>query len=511
LSNFLENQPTIFLSNKAKEKILKARSVVDEVAKGETPVYGINTGFGKLATKIVAPQELNKLQKNLIRSHSVGTGRELSKEEIRVALLLLINSLSKGYSGIRLKTLEKLIQLINSQFTPVIYEYGSLGASGDLVPLAHIVLTLFDENPVRDNNGELHDSLSIVNSDLIIDKLEAKEGLALINGTHFTTALTAVNLIKFIQLVTQSYLSFCLAVDALQASTSPFQKEIHSIRPHPGQIWTGNLINEILSNSDIAQTHVDPLKDPRVQDPYSFRCFPQVMGGIIHTLTHSTEVINIELNCVTDNPIITPNKEILSGGNFHAEPVALIADYLGIAVAKLMDIMEKQGEKLLNPATNYNIPAFLTPNPGLNSGFMIGHYTMASLLNRVRLLSHPSSVDNVSVSANQEDHVSMGMNAALKFKESTQLFKDFLALHFMITAQGLTLRKELTKKASSPINERILTTIREIVPFLTEDRPLYSDLKKMKNLINSQVLYKNHGCLLLDQLKTWLLTGKKAI
>lgn len=505
VQQFLQHNLVVSLSPQVLDHVRASRSVVEQAGQGQVPVYGVNTGFGKLATQKVGPEELGQLQTNLIRSHAIGVGPPLPPPVVRTALLLLINSLAKGRSGVRPALLESLVTFLNSGICPVVPQYGSLGASGDLAPLAHLVLSLLDENPVLTTDGTEHPHLSSLSPELVLNGLAAKEGLALINGTHFTTAVTTVAWLRAVNLVQHSFLCSSLAVDALLGSLVPFREEIHLARPQEGQQWAGKVMRSLLEGSAMARAYADPQTDPRVQDPYSFRCFPQVVGGVTQVLLHTRDILEAEFQCVTDNPVVTAGGDVLSGGNFHAEPVSLVADYMAIAVAKLTAILEKQVEKLLNPAHNFELPAFLTPRPGLNSGFMIAHYTQAALLNRILLLTKPAGVDSIPTSANQEDYVSMGMNAGLKLAEQLDLLEDFMALQFMQVSQALTLRKEAIMLTSSTTNEAVLERIRSVIPRLDQDRPMAPDQRIMKDLLVGGELLSVADCPTLEQWGRWLL------
>ncbi|WP_338350053.1 histidine ammonia-lyase [Nonlabens tegetincola] len=457
------------LSEDAKQRILKGRKYLDEKYGAiEAPTaYGINTGFGSLCDTRIELQDIEKLQKNLIISHACGAGKPVPKEIIRIMLFCKIQSLSYGHSGVSIEVVERLIFFFNNDLLPVIYEQGSLGASGDLAPLAHMALPLLGLGEIYIDN-EVRDASALKN-DYGVEplNLKSKEGLALINGTQFMLAYAIYGLLKAEQLWNWSHITASLSIDGFNCSLSPFLPQSHLIRPHAGQLESAQLLLDLLDGSEIAQDAKD-----NVQDPYSFRCVPQVHGASKDTLNFVTKTIVTELNSVTDNPNVFPDSdEVISAGNFHGQPLALALDYMAIALSEIANISERRTFQLMSGKRG--LSSFLVHNPGLNSGMMIMQYTAASIVSKNKSLANPSSTDSIVSSNGQEDHVSMGANAAVKLYELLDNCQTVLGIELIAGAESLSFRK----KQTSPFLKRIVNSLRDYVSQLDEDRIMYSDIK----------------------------------
>lgn len=465
----IEEQKILELSDEAILTIKKAKKYLDKkIADNSQPIYGINTGFGSLYNVKIDSNNLTKLQENIVMSHACGTGNLVPKQIVKLMLLLKIQSLSYGYSGVQLKTVQRLIDFYNLNIIPVIYELGSLGASGDLAPLAHLALPLIGEGEVYYQN-EICSSKTILNQlNITPIKLQAKEGLALLNGTQFMSAYGIYALIKSHKLSYLSDLISCISIDAFNCNMSPYDPLVHYVRPHRGQIKTAERVLELLEGSEIANS-----KNKSIQDPYSFRCIPQVHGASKDTLAFVTKTFKTEINSVTDNPnIFVDDNKIISGGNFHGQPLAMALDYLGIALAELGSISERRTYQLI--AGLRDLPPFLVKKPGINSGFMIPQYTAASIVSQNKQLATPSSIDSIVSSNGQEDHVSMGANAATKCFQIVTNLERILAIELMNASQALSFRKPL--KSSKSI-ENFIHNYRKIVPLVEEDRILAKDIE----------------------------------
>lgn len=469
----------IGLSDKAKKKVVIGRERLEEKASKET-IYGVNTGFGALAQKIIPEGKINQLQHNLIKSHACGVGRPLEKEVVKGVILLLINSLSKGYSGIRLETLETLVEMFNKEVLPVIPEKGSLGASGDLVPLAHLGLVLIGEGEAIYKDKLLKGSVALKQAGIKPIKLGSKEGLALINGTHTMTSLAAFTVVDGENLAKTADIAGAMTLEALKSSRDIFNSKIQKVRPYQGQIESAENLKKITGRSALL-CKKNCLK---VQDPYSLRCIPQVHGASRETIKHVREIIEKEMNSVTDNPLIFED-EILSGGNFHGQPVALVSDYLSIAIAELAEISERRMEQLLNFHLS-GLPSFLTQNEGLNSGLMIAQYTAAALVSENKALAHPASVDSIPVSASQEDHVSMGTTAARRTRQVLVHSEKVLGIELLCGAQALEFRKKKPGIGTS----RVYKFIRKYISPLKKDRALYKDIDKIYKLVHNEKIIR---------------------
>jgi len=469
IRQILKKNEKLLLSEEVKTQIKNCRTYLDKkLARTNELFYGINTGFGSLCNIAISTDEKKELQVNLVRSHACGTGDEVPQEIVRLMLLLKIKSLSHGYSGVRLKLVEMLLRFYNEGILPVIFQQGSLGASGDLAPLAHLSLALIGEGEVnyKGKRQNTVDVLATLNIKPLV--LEAKEGLALLNGTQFSTAYATWELLKSEDFFEIANFNAAVSIDGFDCSLSPFDERLHKIRPHQGQVDTAKAIRTLLADSEIAQ------KDKNnVQDPYAFRCVPQVHGASWEAIRHARSVVETEINAVTDNPNIFPDDDIiLSGGNFHAQPIALILDYLAIALAELGSISERRVYQLLSGQRK--LPPFLTANAGLNSGLMIAQYTAASIVSQNKQLCTPASVDSIVSCNGQEDHVSMAANAATKLYRIVENVERLLAIEFMAAMQALEFRRPLK---SSPKVEKIATEYRQVVPKLEKDRIISHDIQ----------------------------------
>ena len=467
----------VVLSEEAKEKVVKGRQVVDRIVEENRVVYGVTTGFGQFADVVIPKEDVEQLQYNLIRSHAAGVGDYLSEEIARMLMVLRANVLAKGRSGISLEALELLIEMINREVYPLIPEKGSVGASGDLAPLAHLALVLIGEGKARikDFEGSGKEVLEIVGLKPI--RLKAKEGLALINGTQVMTAIGALALYKAKNLIKHADLIGALSLEALKGTRTAFDERIHKERLYKGQKESAENLWNLLQESEIMESHKNC---GRVQDAYSLRCMPQVHGPVRDTVEYVSKMLEIEMNSATDNPMVFEEQnELISGGNFHGESVAFLMDFLKIAIAELGNISERRIERLVNPALS-QLPAFLVKEGGLNSGFMLAHVTAAALVSENKVLCHPASVDSIPTSANKEDHVSMGTIAARKALEVVSNVETILSIELTAACQGLEFLKPLKPaKALIPVYEKV----REIIKPWDKDRYMADDIEKARNLI----------------------------
>ncbi len=455
----------------AAPRVRESRAVVDGLlARGET-AYGVNTGFGKLSDVRIEPGEVQALQRNLVRSHACGLGEPLPEAEVRAMLLLRANVLAKGFSGVRPELIEMLLELLNRGIHPVIPARGSVGASGDLAPLAHLALALIGEGQVLADGRRIPAALAFLQAGLKPLVLEAKEGLALLNGTQAITAVGTLALARALRVVDLSDLAGAMTLEALKGTPTPFDERIHAVRPHPGQMAVAAHLRALLQESEIRESHRH--NDPRVQDAYCLRCMPQVHGAVRDALAQAQTTFEIETGSATDNPLVFAEGEILSGGNFHGAPLALALDCAAIAMTTLMGIGERRIDRLVNPDINEGLPPFLSRTPGVSSGFMIAHVAAAALLNEAKVLAHPASADSVPTSGGKEDHVSMGMTAALKFRQVVENAERLLAIELLCAAQGLDFRAPL--KPARRVGEAF-AAVREVVKPLGEDRVLSGDI-----------------------------------
>ena len=471
ISEIISERKILVLTEKAKNKIKKCRNYLDKkLAQSSEPIYGINTGFGALCNRKIFKKDLCKLQKNLVLSHACGTGEKVPVDIVEIMLLLKVISLAQGYSGVQLKTVERLVDMFNNKIFPVVFQQGSLGASGDLSPLAHMSLPLLGEGEVyviHDSNFKQKKSAEILKEmNWQPIALKSKEGLALLNGTQFMSAYGIWSLLKAQKISYMADLVGSISFDAFDASSECFENLIHLVRPHEGQLKTAKNLRDFLLGSEIQKE-----KKNHVQDPYSFRCMPQVHGASKDVIKHVSDIFTVEINSITDNPIIFFNEDkIISGGNFHGQPLAMAMDYLAIGIAELASISERRTFQLLSGKRG--LPPFLISVPGINSGLMIPQYTAASIVSQNKQLCTPASVDSIVSSNGQEDHVSMGANAATKLFKVIENTERVLAIELLNAAQAISFRN--TK--SSDIIENIIESYRNDVSYLERDRLLFDDI-----------------------------------
>ena len=472
------------LSEIAKTRILESRKIVDDLVENEKVVYGITTGFGKFSNVSITKDESKILQRNLIITHAVGAGEPFNTETTRAIILLRINNLSKGYSGVKLETVMTMIEMLNKRVHPLIPQKGSLGASGDLAPLSHMVLPMIGLGEAEYNGKFMNGSEAMEKSGIQIIELTSKEGLALINGTQVMTAVGALAVYDAINLAKAADIANALEFEAHNGVVDALQARCHAVRPHKGQISTAATLLQILEGS----RNVSRQGEVRVQDAYTLRCSPQVHGASKDAINYVKEKVEIEMNSVTDNPMIFPDtREGISAGNFHGQPMALSFDFLGIAIAELANISERRIERCVNPALS-ELPAFLVDKGGLNSGFMIVQYSAASLVSENKVLAHPASVDSIPSSANQEDHVSMGTISARKAREILNNSRRVVSMELMCACQAIDMRGN---KGLGKGTQAAYDTIRSLVPVLHEDRPLYEDINKCESVLIDGSLIRN--------------------
>jgi histidine ammonia-lyase len=500
------------LSTSAKHRIKKSRQWVEQVQKtGKPLVYGINTGFGSKANVSIEKDQVRELQRNLIMSHSAGTGKPFLIETIRAAMIMRANTFAKGFSGIRLEVVETLLQMINKGVTPWVPEQGSVGASGDLAPLSHIALVLSRGvvNDYEEHSGKayfydrkagewkLHSGIKAMERAKIPRIiLEAKEGLALNNGTQISAALLASALYDAFRIVKNADIAMAITLEALEGISAAFRPEIHDLRPHPGQIKTASNIRKLTSGSKFLDR-----QPQKVQDAYSLRCHPQVMAGVRDALDYILKILTIEMNSTNDNPIIFPDSEninkAISGGNFHAQPIAFAADLLTIVLCEVGSISERRIFKMSDKNQNYGLPSFLIENSGLESGLMLAQYTAASLVSENKSLAHPASIDSIPTCENQEDHVSMAPIAARKARTILENVKKIIAIEYLFAAQALDLRFKKIEPSGKNLDKSGLPgkgtiiayqKIRQVVPFIKIDRPIYLHLEILQNLVEKNTI-----------------------
>lgn len=479
LKNLLDESHTLVLSEQAKKNITASATFIQEAVLAGQVIYGVNTGFGALASTRIPAADLEELQRKIVLSHAAGVGEPFSPRIVRLILILKINSLARGYSGVRLSTIEALIQLLNHQVYPVIPSQGSVGASGDLAPLAHLTTVLLGVGEAFYHGERLPAVDALKKANLSPLTLAAKEGLALLNGTQASTALAILGLCKAENALATGLVAGALSVDAAKGSTQPFDERIHAIRGHAGQMDVAAVLRSLLNNSAIRNSH---LQCSKVQDPYSLRCQPQVMGACLTQIRQAAEVLLIEANAVSDNPLIfADDKTVLSGGNFHAEPVAFAADNLALALAEIGSLSERRIALLVDPHFS-NLPAFLVKNPGMNSGFMIAQVTAAALVSENKALAHPSSIDSLPTSANQEDHVSMATYAARRLLKMAENCSAILAIEVLAATQGIDFHEPLK---TSPTLTAVHTLVRKQVAFYAEDRYFSPDIIAIQTLVET--------------------------
>lgn len=470
--------PPVALAESCRPGIRASADLVRRATEGDAPVYGVNTGFGKLATKRIAREDLALLQLKLLRSHAVGVGEPLSERVVRLVLLLKATSLARGHSGVREEVVDALLALYNRGVIPVIPCQGSVGASGDLAPLAHLCLPLIGEGEAFFEGQRMPGGQALERAGLRAIQLGAKEGLALINGTQVSTALALDALLAADRLFESAVIAGALTLDAARGSDGPFDPRIHAVRGQPGQIDCAAAYRSLLVGSEIRRSHLEG--DDRVQDPYCLRCQPQVMGACLDQMRYAAQVLVREANAVTDNPLVFDGS-MVSGGNFHAEPVALVADALAVAIAEIGAIAERRVAMLVDTVVS-RLPPFLTPDAGLNSGFMIVHVTAAALASENKSLAHPASVDSLPTSANQEDHVSMATFAARRLQPMLANTAHIVAIELLAAAQGIEFLRPLS---SAPALEGVMRLVRSVSPAMMADRSLARDIEAVHHLVAS--------------------------
>jgi histidine ammonia-lyase len=475
IKNLLAHEQLVSITFDAHDRITKCRKYLDDKMESfDALFYGINTGFGFLQNVQIDKTQLQELQRNLIQSHACGMGEEVPKDIVKLMIAFKIKSLSYGYSGVQTDTVERLMDMYNSDVLPVIYTQGSLGASGDLAPLSHLSLPLLGLGEVYHQGIKMPAAEALKKLDWKPIELKSKEGLALINGTQFMSAYGMYNLVQCERLIKWANIIAAISYDAFDCTTEPLHENIHAIRAHSGQVSTAATMRQLLSDSEISAT-----KKSQVQDPYSFRCIPQVHGATKDSFDYILSVFIKEINSVTDNPNIFPDEDlILSGGNFHGQPLAITLDFLAIAMAELGSISERRTYQLISGQRG--LPAFLVSNPGLNSGLMIPQYTAAGIVSENKQLCTPSSVDSIPSSNNQEDHVSMGANAATKCKRVVDNVEKILAIELLTAVQALEFRRPLK---TSAVLEEIAVAFRKEVSFNDADRILHEDMMKAVEFI----------------------------
>ncbi len=484
LATIYWNAKPVRLKDACKSKVDAAQAIVLKAARGDEAVYGINTGFGKLANTRIAPADVQHLQRNLILSHCCGVGEPLSEDIVRLAMVLKVMSLGQGATGVRWQLIEHIQNCLAAHVLPVVPGQGSVGASGDLAPLAHFAAMLIGEGEATYRGERMASADALKAAGLKPIVLEAKEGIGLINGTQVSTALALAAFFEAWRVAMTALVSGALSTDAIMASAAPFRSEIHTLRGHIGQIDAGHTLRALMEGSEIRESH--RLGDERVQDPYCIRCQPQVMGACLDVLRQAGRTLEIEANAVTDNPLVfIEDGTIVSGGNFHAEPVALAADQIALAIAEIGSICQRRIALMVDPALNFGLPAFLSPNPGLNSGLMIAEVTSAALMSENKQKAAPCSVDSTPTSANQEDHVSMACHAARRLLDMTDNLGRIVAIEMMTAAQGIECRGPLK---TSPQLARVITRFREDVLTLGDDRYLAPDIERSNELVRSNAI-----------------------
>lgn len=468
------------LAASALPAIDRARALVESVVAEERHVYGINTGFGALADVTIPPSDIARLQLNLVRSHACGVGAPLSTAVVRGMMLLRANVLAKGHSGCRADVIRTLINMLNAGVHPRIPARGSVGASGDLAPLAHLALVLIGEGEAEFDGRVMSGGEAMTAAGIDPLTLEAKEGLALLNGTQALSALGGLAVSRALRLSAAADIIGAMTLDALKGTPVAFDPRIHDARPHRGQIESARRLRTVMEGSEIRESHRDPAVDPRVQDAYSIRCMPQVHGAVRDALAHVRSILEIEFNSATDNPLIFATEgDVLSGGNFHGAPVAFALDYAAVAVTGLSTISERRIERLVNPQLS-GLPAFLSPHPGTNSGLMIAQVTAAALIAESGVLAHPASTYTLPTSGNREDHVSMGMTAAIKLDQVVENAEHILAIELLCAAQALEFLKPLRP---APSLVTVYEEVRKIIPALVDDMPLGAYIEELVPLV----------------------------
>ncbi|KEZ85457.1 histidine ammonia-lyase [Clostridium sulfidigenes] len=475
--NVARNNYQVELSEEAIKRVEKSRGIVDKIVEEDRVVYGITTGFGKFSDVSISGEDCKTLQRNLIISHACGFGNSLDTDIVRTIILLRANALSKGYSGIRLSTLQTLVAMLNKGVHPVIPEKGSLGASGDLAPLSHMVLPMLGEGEAEYQGKIISGREAMNKAGIEVVQLIAKEGLALINGTQVMTAVGALALWDGINLIKSGDIAAALTVEALRGIRDAFDLRTHNIRPHEGQIETAKNILALVDGSSLVTSQ----GEIRVQDAYTLRCIPQIHGASKDALNYAKHKVEIEINSVTDNPIVTEEGDVISGGNFHGQPMALTFDFLGIAMSEIANVSERRLERLINYQLN-DLPAFLVKHGGLNSGFMITQYAAAALVSENKILAHPASVDSIPSSANQEDHVSMGTIAARKARDIIRNAERVVATEILAACQAIDFREDYTLGKGTKV---AYESVRDVVNFIENDVVMYKEIDKVTDLLRS--------------------------
>ncbi|WP_346887949.1 histidine ammonia-lyase [Clostridium sp. UBA1056] len=475
--NVARNNFQVEISEEAIKRVEKSRGIVDKIVEEDRVVYGITTGFGKFSDVSISGEDCKTLQRNLIISHACGFGDSLDTDIVRAIILLRANALSKGYSGIRLSTIQTLVAMLNKGVHPIIPEKGSLGASGDLAPLSHMVLPMIGEGEAEYKGKIISGREAMNEAGIEVVQLIAKEGLALINGTQVMTAIGVLALWDGINLVKSGDIASALTVEALRGITDAFDLRTHNIRPHEGQIETAKNILALVDGSSL----VTYQGEIRVQDAYTLRCIPQIHGASKDALNYVKHKVEIEINSVTDNPIVTEEGDVISGGNFHGQPMALTFDFLGIAMSEIANVSERRLERLINYQLN-DLPAFLVKHGGLNSGFMITQYAAAALVSENKVLAHPASVDSIPSSANQEDHVSMGTIAARKARDIIRNAERVVATEVLAACQAIDFREEYTLGKGTKV---AYEAVRDVVDFIENDVVMYKEIDKVTELLHS--------------------------
>ena len=478
LEHLLRSGSAFRIDDGAMRDVAAAVDRLEQAISGGEAIYGVNTGFGKLASVRIGDGDLARLQRNIVLSHSAGYGAPLSPAIVRMVIALKCISLGRGASGVRPVVIERLQQLVAADVIPVIPEKGSVGASGDLAPLAHMAAVLIGEGEAFHRGQRMPAAAALQAAGIEAIELQAKEGLALLNGTQVSTALALAGLFDAWQLALNSLVTTALSVDAAMGSTAPFRNEVHTLRGHRGQIAAAQLIRAMLAGSAIRESHRQD--DLRVQDPYCLRCAPQVIGACLDQLQHGARVLEIEANAVTDNPLVLADGKIVSGGNFHAEPVGLVADMAAITISEVGSIAQRRVALLVDPSLSFGLPAFLSANPGLQSGLMIAEVTSAALMSENRSLANPRTVDSTPTSANQEDHVSMACHAGRRLGEMNENLAAILGIEALSAAQGIEFRAPIE---TGPALKQVMARIREASPTLAEDRDVSGDIAAAARLL----------------------------
>ncbi len=486
LEEVYRNGVAVTLDKSCHNAINASAATIEQAATGADPVYGVNTGFGKLANRRIDAGDVETLQRNLILSHCAGVGDPLDIQTARLIMVLKLISLGRGVSGVRMEIITQIEAMLDSGVTPVIPGQGSVGASGDLAPLAHMAAVMIGEGEAWFNGARMPAKDALAGAGLKPLVLGPKEGLGLINGTQVSTALALVGLFDAWRAMHASLVTGALSTDAAMASAAPFRDEIHAVRGHQGQIDAAHFLRAIMAGSEIRESHRDD--DERVQDPYCIRCQPQVTGACIDLLRQAAKTLQIEANAATDNPLVFADGSILSGGNFHAEPVAFAADLIALAIAEIGSIAQRRIALMVDPVLSYGLPAFLTPDPGVNSGFMIAEVTSAALMSENKHRAAPCSVDSTPTSCNQEDHVSMACHAARRLIDMNRNLAQIIGIELLTAAQGVEFRKPLK---TSPTLQGVIAKLREKIPALKEDRFMAHDMEKAGELIKSGALQES--------------------